>query len=93
MSWALEGDIRNAIAEQECVEPESIDVHENLCAQLGMDSLSELAMVAMIENRFDVTIPDARLEDLKSVEGIADVLESLGVVPTGWDMRIEELAS
>ena len=48
---------------------------DDLVQQLGVDSLEGLQILANVEKRFDVTLPDDELIHLRTIGRIADVVE------------------
>jgi len=55
----------------------NIDIHDDLIAMHGFDSIKFIQLVVLIEERFNVLIPDDMLviQNFSSVSKIADLLE------------------
>ena len=57
----VEKDIRNLVAEILETDPESIDGNANFVKDLGMDSMMALEILAGIEKKYRVVIPEETL--------------------------------
>ena len=66
-----ESDIRQVVAEFARVAPEGLRADTDLFAELGIDSLEGLKLLAWIERKYDIRIPDHQLADLNTLERIA----------------------
>ena len=67
---------------QRHVEPEkakAIRPADNIQADLGLDSLGVMEVVAEIEDRFEITIPNDMLSSIVTVEDVAKALVKLNV--------------
>ena len=67
---------------QKHVEPskaEGIRPADNIQADLGLDSLGVMEVVAEIEDRFNITIPNDMLSTIVTVEDVAKALVKLKV--------------
>ncbi len=65
--------LRAVVARVAHVEPDSFGVDDDLRVRLGLDSLSVLRIAAGVEREFGVTVPDAKLHEmrtLREMEGI-----------------------
>jgi acyl carrier protein len=64
-------EIRSALAEilQEIadVQPDAVEDSKSFTDDLGVDSLSMMEVVMAAQDKFDVEIPDADVEQLKTV--------------------------
>jgi len=69
--------MREVIAAQLDIEPETIQESSDLAGDLGADSLDLLQLVTSFEDTFDVEIPDEDFERIKTVADALDVLERL----------------
>ena len=56
---------------------ESIDVQQNLQADLGLDSLQMITLLVMLEDHFGITLDEADMNpfDLISVESVVNLAE------------------
>ena len=69
--------VRNALAQQFEVEPESITAETNLIDDLGADSLDVVELIMSLEDSFGVAISDEDAAQLYTVGKIVDYLEKL----------------
>jgi acyl carrier protein len=71
--------MQDIVIEQLGVERGQLTPEAELMADLGADSLDMVEITMKTEERFDVTVPDATAEKVKSVEDLYEVLaEVLG---------------
>ena len=66
--------VREIIARQLGIEPETISMESRLIDDLKADSLDIVELVMDLEQEFDVEIPD---EDLPKVQTVADIIHFL----------------
>ena len=59
--------VRDALAQQFEVEPESITMDTNLIDDLGADSLDILQLLMRIEDQYGIVIPDQALATFEKV--------------------------
>jgi acyl carrier protein len=67
---------------QKHVEPSKVKVirpADNIQADLGLDSLGVMEVVAEIEDRFNITIPNDMLNNIVTVDDVAKALVKLNV--------------
>ncbi len=69
--------VRNALAQQFEVDPESITMDTNLIDDLGADSLDVVELIMSLEDLFGISITDEDAAQLYSVRRIVDYLEKL----------------
>ena len=69
--------VRDALAQQFEVEPESITMDTNLIDDLGADSLDVVELIMSLEDSFGVAISDEDAAQLYTVGKIVDYLEKL----------------
>ena len=69
--------VRDALAQQFEVEPESITMDTNLIDDLGADSLDVVELIMSLEDTFGVAISDEDAAQLYTVGKIVDYLEKL----------------
>ncbi len=69
--------VRNALAQQFEVEPESITMDTNLIDDLGADSLDVVELIMSLEDLFGISITDEDAAQLYTVRRIVDYLEKL----------------
>ena len=54
-----------------------ITMESSLIDDLGADSLDAVELCMTLEEEFDITIPEDKIADLKTVKDIVDYVESL----------------
>ena len=69
--------VRNVLAQQFEIDPESITPDTNLFDDLGADSLDVVELIMSLEDEYGITIPDDAAADLVTVGKIAEYLEKI----------------
>jgi acyl carrier protein len=69
--------VRDALAQQFEVEPDSITMETNLIDDLGADSLDVVELIMSLEDEFGIAISDEDAAQLYTVGRIVDYLENL----------------
>ena len=69
--------VRDALAQQFEVEPDSITLETNLIDDLGADSLDVVELIMSLEDSFGIAISDEDAAQLYTVGKIVDYLEKL----------------
>ena len=69
--------VRDALAQQFEIEPESITLETNLIDDLGADSLDVVELIMNIEDEFGISISDEDAAGLYTVSRIVEFLEKL----------------
>ena len=69
--------VKNALAQQFELDPESITADTNLIDDLGADSLDVVELIMSLEDEFGITISDDAAAQLYTVGRIVDYLENL----------------
>nr|MBQ1578327.1 acyl carrier protein [Oscillospiraceae bacterium] len=69
--------VREALAKQFELDPESITLDTNLIDDLGADSLDVVELIMSLEDEFGVSISDEDAAQLYTVGRIVDYLENL----------------
>ncbi len=67
--------VKQLIAEQLCISTDDIKDDANIVEDLGADSLDIVELLMSFEDEFKVSIPDDKLEDLKSITNIVKLLD------------------
>jgi len=75
MTATHERELRRLIADASRQPDSKFELDTELAGQLGMDSLSRLRLLALIEKRFDVHFPDERLSDLHTMRQLLAVID------------------
>jgi len=63
------------IAEELSVPEEQVTLEADLQDDLGADSLDAIQLIMSIENEFDITIPEAEIDNLKKVSDLLKYIE------------------
>ena len=69
----LEQDIKEIIGNILEVEPEKITPDAKFVEELGMDSMMALEILAAIEKKYKITIPEENLAKLTSLKDVVDI--------------------
>ena len=69
--------VRDALAQQFEVEPESITLETSLIDDLGADSLDVVELIMSLEDMYGVSISDEDAAELYTVGRIVEYLEKL----------------
>ncbi len=67
--------VKEIIAEQLCISTDDIPDNANIVEDLGADSLDIVELLMTFEEKFNVKIPDEKLEELKSLPQIVKVID------------------
>jgi acyl carrier protein len=70
MGDGIEVQVRSILAKHLGLEPSEIEPEANILDDLGADSLDVVEMVMALEHAFDIEVPDAEVEAMRT---IADV--------------------
>ena len=73
----IEAEVRAVITDVARVDGSAIGPDEDLVERLGIDSLQGLQMLAAVEKRFALRLPDEDLVRLNTIGHIADVVVRL----------------
>ena len=66
----LEDEMRSLVANILEMEPAQIDAEARLVEDLGMDSMMALEIVASIERKYKVKLPESELPNLKTLNRV-----------------------
>ena len=69
--------VRDALAQQFEIEPETITMDTSLVDDLGADSLDVVELIMSLEDLFGISITDEDAAQLDTVRKIVDYLERL----------------
>ena len=67
--------VKQIIAEQLCISVDEIKDDSNIIDDLGADSLDVVELLMTFEDEFKVSIPDEKLEELKSIPNIVKLIQ------------------
>jgi acyl carrier protein len=71
----IEGGVRTAIGAVSTHDVSTVETDDDLVEALGIDSLQALQILAAVEKRFDVRIPDEELSGLRSICALVQAVE------------------
>ena len=60
-------EIKDILAEQLDVNPDTIEMSSDLSSDLGADSLDAIDIVMSIEDQYGIEVPDSVIENMKTV--------------------------
>ena len=69
-------EIKDILAQQLDLDPETIELTSNLASDLGADSLDAIDIVMSLEDQYGIEVPDSVIESIKTVEDIVGFIES-----------------
>lgn len=67
--------VKKLIAEQLCISTDDIADDANIVDDLGADSLDVVEMLMTLEDEFGISIPDERVEEIKTIPAIVKLIE------------------
>ena len=67
--------VKKMIAEQLCISTDDIKDDANIIEDLGADSLDVVELLMTFEDEFKVSIPDEKLEELKTLPQIVKLID------------------
>ena len=73
----VENDIRNLVAEVLEVEPSSLDGNASFIKDLGMDSMMALEILAGIEKKYRIAIPEDNLPKFTNLNQTAKIIKDI----------------
>ena len=73
---AVEERVRKIVAEQLGVKAEELKNDASFVDDLGADSLDTVELVMALEEEFETEIPDEKAEQITTVQGAIDYIES-----------------
>jgi len=69
----IENDLRNLVAEIIEKEPDEIKSNDRFIEDLGVDSMMALEMLAGIEKKYKITIPEEKLAEFTTLDSIIKI--------------------
>ena len=73
----VEQDIRNLVAEILETKPDKISISANFVKDLGMDSMMALEVLASIEKKYRIVIPEEMLPKFTTLEATIGIVNKL----------------
>lgn len=67
--------VKELVAEQLGVDKDTIADDANIIEDLGADSLDVIEMLMTLEEEYGVTIPDEKINQIKTVKQIVELIE------------------
>ncbi len=67
--------VKKLLAEQLCISTDDIADDANIVDDLGADSLDVVEMLMTLEDEFGVSIPDEKVEQLKTIPAIVKIID------------------
>ncbi|WP_297129899.1 acyl carrier protein [uncultured Eubacterium sp.] len=68
-------EVKDILAEQLDVNPDTIEMSSDLSSDLGADSLDAIDIVMSIEDQYGIEVPDSVIENMKTVEDVVNFIE------------------
>jgi acyl carrier protein len=69
-------DLQNLAAEILGVEPEDVQMDKSFARDLAADSLDLVELIAAVEDKYDVELPEEELEKMKTISDLWKYLEA-----------------
>ena len=69
--------VRDILAEQLEIDPETITLDTNIVDDLDADSLDFVEMITSIEDEFNIVVTDEKVGDFKTVRQVVEFLETI----------------
>ena len=69
--------VRDILADQLEIDPETITLDTNIIEDLDADSLDFVEMITSIEDEFNISIVDEKVGDFKTIRQVVEYLETL----------------
>lgn len=73
----LTGDIRRVVAEICEVEPVEVTMEANFVEDLGMDSMQALEIMASLEKKYSIQIPEEHLGNIMNLTSLLEIAEEI----------------
>lgn len=69
-------DVKDILAENLDLDPNTIEMTSDLATDLGADSLDAIDIVMSLEDQYGIEVPDSAIENMKTVEDIVNFIEN-----------------
>ena len=73
----LESEIRSLVAKIIEVDPQKITLETNFVEELGADSMMALEIMAALEKKYNITIPEEALPKMVNLTQVIDIVTGL----------------
>ncbi len=68
--------VKELVAEQLGIAKDTVNLESNIIEDLGADSLDVIEMLMTLEEEFGITIPDDKINQIKTVGQIIEMIET-----------------
>lgn len=72
----IKDNIRNITSRMLEIEPEEIK-DDDLFSDHDMDSVLAIQLIAVLEDKYDITVPNDRVEEMVSINAAVDIVKEL----------------
>ena len=69
-------EVKDILAENLDLNPNTIEMTSDLATDLGADSLDAIDIVMSLEDQYGIEVPDSAIENMKTVEDIVNFIEN-----------------
>lgn len=69
-------EVKDILAENLDLDPNTIEMTSDLSSDLGADSLDAIDIVMSLEDQYGIEVPDSAIENMKTVEDIVNFIEN-----------------
>ena len=69
-------EVKDILAENLDLDPNTIVMTSDLATDLGADSLDAIDIVMSLEDQYGIEVPDSAIENMKTVEDIVNFIEN-----------------
>lgn len=67
--------VADLVAEQLGIDKKNVKLESNIIEDLGADSLDVIEMLMTLEDEYGITIPDEKINQIKTVGQIVELIE------------------
>lgn len=67
--------VKELVSEQLGIDKNTVSAESNIIEDLGADSLDVIEMLMTLEEEFGITIPDEKINQIKTIQQIVDLIE------------------
>ncbi len=73
----IEKEVREIISKVAKIKPEELKEDSNLFQDLGVDSLVGVEIIAAIDKKYSLDIPEEKLEEVQTVKELVNMVKEL----------------